>query len=166
MTNHILSLNEENGDTESEVVEVKEKKKSKKKAEKNGVPEKLLSKKQKKKQEDDDDEEEVDIDNLKFVNNRQIIKQNDEAIKTPNAPFKRISDSILDTLHDDFKDNSYETFMRNSGNDYGREANDKLKVVRGKDFRKEKTKFKNKTSCGGFAISTQVKSIKLDVDSD
>ena len=83
-----------------------------------------------------------------------------------NAPFKRINDNIIETLDDNFKDNSYDTFLAKSGNAYGKEANDKLKIVRGKDFRKEKTKFKNKSSAGSFAISQEIKSIKLDCDSD
>ena len=49
---------------------------------------------------------------------------------------------------------------------YGKFANEKLKVTRGKDFKKEKTKFKNKTSAGGLQISQDVRSIKLDDDSD
>jgi len=44
-------------------------------------------------------------------------------------------------------------------------ANQKLKVTKGKDFKKEKTKFKNKTAFGGINISNQVKSISLE-DSD
>ena len=53
-----------------------------------------------------------------------------------------------------------------SGNAYGKEANDKLKIVKGKDFRKEKTKFKNKTTFSSSNITQEVKSIKLDYDSE
>ena len=52
------------------------------------------------------------------------------------------------------------------GDDYGTHANEKLKVTKGRDFKKEKTKFKNKTAFGGYSISNEVKSIKLDFDDD
>ncbi len=45
-------------------------------------------------------------------------------------------------------------------------ANEKLKETKGRDFKKEKTKFKNKTSCGGYKISNQVNSISLEFDDD
>ena len=53
-----------------------------------------------------------------------------------------------------------------TGDNFGLLANDKLKITRGKDFRKEKTKFKNKTSAGGMTISQTVRSIQLESDSD
>jgi len=118
------------------------------------------SKKPKKQEKaEEDDEEEYNFQFKKPVGNQPKNK-------IPNAPFKRISDQNIEKLDDDFKDNSYENYLMKSGNSYGKEANDKLRVVRGKDFRKEKTKFKNKSSAGSFAISTEIKSIKLDLDSD
>jgi hypothetical protein len=90
-------------------------------------------------------------------------QNNETASKTP---FKRIDDSLKDNLHHDLQDNSYEKYMALSGDDYGKHANDKLKVTKGRDFKKEKTKFKNKTAYGGLNICTQVRSIKLDDDSD
>lgn len=83
-----------------------------------------------------------------------------------NAPFKRINDNIIDGMDENFIDNTYDGFMAKSGNAYGKEANDKLKIVKGKDFKKEKTKFKNKTAFSSSMISTGVKSIKLDYDSE
>ena len=56
--------------------------------------------------------------------------------------------------------------MKKTGDNFGLLANDKLKITRGKDFRKEKTKFKNKTSAGGMTISQTVRSIQLENDSD
>ena len=57
--------------------------------------------------------------------------------------------------------------MNKTGNDYGKVANEKLKVTKGRDFKKEKTKFKNKTAFGGYTIDTNVRSIPLeDADSD
>ena len=55
--------------------------------------------------------------------------------------------------------------MKQTGDDFGKAANDKLIVTRGKGFRKEKTKFKNKTFHGGMTISTSVRSIPLEDDS-
>ncbi len=83
-----------------------------------------------------------------------------------NVPFKRIDDSIKEILPASLQDNSYETHMNKTGEDYGKQANEKLKFTKGRDFKKEKTKFKNKTAFGGLNISTQVRSIKLDDDSD
>ncbi len=56
--------------------------------------------------------------------------------------------------------------MKKTGDKFGKAANDKLIVTRGKDFRKEKNKFKNKTFHGGFTISQNVRSTKLYNDSD
>ena len=83
-----------------------------------------------------------------------------------NTPFKRINDSLKDVLPENLQDNSYEKFMNTTGENYGKEANEKLKFTKGRDFKKEKTKFKNKTAFGGLSISTQVRSIPLDTDSD
>merc|ERR1712004_319578 len=83
-----------------------------------------------------------------------------------NVPFKRINDNIIDGMDENFIDNTYDGFMAKSGNAYGREANDKLKIVKGKDFKKEKTKFKNKTTFSSNNISTDIKSIKLEYDSE
>ena len=56
--------------------------------------------------------------------------------------------------------------MKNTGDNFGKAANDKLIITRGKDFRKEKNKFKNKTFHGGFTISQGIRSTKLYNDSD
>lgn len=163
---------EEASAQEQEAEKETQKQKKAKKAEKalikeqvksNGVENnetKLLAKKTQRKTATEDSEEEE----YNFQFKKPIVKE--EKKIGPNQPFKRISEEVINTLDDKFKDNSYETFMMQSGNQYGKEANDKLKIVRGKDFRKEKTKFKNKSSAGGFSISTEVKSIKLDLDSD
>jgi len=88
------------------------------------------------------------------------------AIDAIGTPFQRIDSKLKDGLHYDLQDNSYAGFMTKTGENYGHEANEKLKVTKGRDFRKEKTKFKNKTSFGGLNISCEVRSIPLDVDSD
>ena len=81
-------------------------------------------------------------------------------------PFKRIDDSKLKyEVPEKYRDNSYAAYLKQTGDNFGKAANDKLIVTRGKGFRKEKTKFKNKTFHGGVTISTTVRSIPLEDDS-
>ena len=54
--------------------------------------------------------------------------------------------------------------MYKTGEKYGTQANEELKFTKGRDFKKEKTKFENKTAFGGLSISTAVRSIALDDD--
>lgn len=105
------------------------------------------------------DDEDIDLNSLKFL---PRPKGNNNAER---KPFSRIDNAFKEKLPTTLKDNSYEFFMRKTGDSFGQVANDKLKITRGKDFKKEKTKFKNKTSAGGFTISQTVRSIPLD-DSD
>ena len=56
-------------------------------------------------------------------------------------PFQRIK---TDYVPPALQDNSYEAYMKKTGDNFGLLANDKLKITRGKDFRKEKTKFKKR----------------------
>ena len=132
----------------------------------------LLNKKKERAVETDEESEEVKpVEKKRKSSNAEAFKapisvknqNNETASKTP---FKRIDDSLKDNLHHDLQDNSYEKYMALSGDDYGKHANDKLKVTKGRDFKKEKTKFKNKTAYGGLNICTQVRSIKLEDDSD
>ena len=117
-------------------------------------------KKDKKKKKKDEDE---DID----------LEKEDKFIPKPKSdsnpnrvPFKRIDESnIKHQVPSNLRDNSYAAFAQRTGDDFGKAANDKLIVTRGKGFRKEKTKFKNKTFHGGMTISTQVRSIPLEDDS-
>ncbi len=95
----------------------------------------------------------------------KIAKKNESAVPQ-NVPFKRIDNSLKEVLPTSLQDNSYDTFATKTGDDYGKQANEKLKFTKGRDFKKEKTKFKNKTAFGGINISTQVRSIKLDDDSN
>ena len=71
---------------------------------------------------------------------------------------------MKEVLPESLQDNSYESFMNKTGENYGRQANEKLKFTKGRDFKKEKTKYKNKTAFGGLSISTAVRSIALDDD--
>jgi len=94
--------------------------------------------------------------------------------KSERKPFQRIDEAaISETLPEVLKNNSYDVFKliikhfsRNYGDQFGKPANDKLKNNKGRDFRKEKTKFKNKMSFGGQTLSTEVRSIRLDQDDD
>lgn len=142
-----------------------EKKKSKKE---NTKKDDLLKKKKEREEEEETDEEVKPVEKKKSSTTDTFkapinVQNNDTAAK---VPFKRIDDSLKHGLHHDLQDNSYEKYMALSGDDYGKHANDKLKVTKGRDFKKEKTKFKNKTAYGGLNICTQVRSIKLDDDSD
>jgi len=117
--------------------------------------EKIEKKKKKTKDEDDDD---IDLEKeVKFIPKPKSNTNPDR------VPFKRIDDTNLKhQVPDNFRDNSYAAYMKQTGDDFGKAANDKLIVTRGKGFRKEKTKFKNKTFHGGMTISTSVRSIPLE----
>ena len=126
--------------------------KNKKRKNSNTLSEEKVKKKRKKKEESIDLEKEV-----KF-----IPKPKGDS-NPERKPFKRIDDTIKNNK---LKDNSYEAYMKNTGDNFGKAANDKLIITRGKDFRKEKNKFKNKTFHGGFTISQGIRSTKLYNDSD
>ena len=128
-----------------------------KKDEEEEKPKKSKNKDKKKKEEDED----IDLEKeVKFI-------PKPKSDNNPNrVPFKRIDDSKLKyEVPEKYRDNSYAAYLKQTGDDFGKAANDKLIVTRGKGFRKEKTKFKNKTFHGGMTISTSVRSIKLEDDS-
>ena len=128
-----------------------------KKDEEEEKPKKLKNKDKKKKEEDED----IDLEKeVKFI-------PKPKSDNNPNrVPFKRIDDSKLKyEVPEKYRDNSYAAYLKQTGDDFGKAANDKLIVTRGKGFRKEKTKFKNKTFHGGVTISTTVRSIPLEDDS-
>ena len=136
------------------------KKKRKKTEENNEEDEKEIKKEKKKKKKKEDDE---DIDLEKEV---QYIPKPKSDSNPNRVPFKRIDESNINyQVPKNLRDNSYAAFMKQTGDDFGKAANDKLIVTRGKGFRKEKTKFKNKTFHGGMTISTSVRSIPLEDDS-
>ena len=122
--------------------------------------EEIKPKKSKNKDKDKKKKEEDDIDLEKEV--KFIPKPKSDS--NPNrVPFKRIDDSKLKyEVPEQYRDNSYAAYLKQTGDDFGKAANDKLIVTRGKGFRKEKTKFKNKTFHGGMTISTTVRSIPLE----
>ena len=123
--------------------------------------EKEIKKEKKKKKKNEEDDEDIDLEKeVKFI-------PKPKSDNNPNRiPFKRIDDSnIKHQVPENLRDNSYAAFMKQTGDDFGKAANDKLIVTRGKGFRKEKTKFKNKTFHGGMTISTTVRSIPLEDDS-
>ena len=123
--------------------------------------EKETKKEKKKKKKNEEDDEDIDLEKeVKFI-------PKPKSDNNPNRiPFKRIDDSnIKHQVPENLRDNSYAAFMKQTGDDFGKAANDKLIVTRGKGFRKEKTKFKNKTFHGGMTISTTVRSIPLEDDS-
>ena len=148
-----------NAKEEKEIIEEEKKSKKKKKEEETDKeeekPKKAKNKDKKKKEEDINLEEEV-----KFI-------PKPKSDNNPNrVPFKRIDDSKLKhEVPEEYRDNSYAAYLKQTGDDFGKAANDKLIVTRGKGFRKEKTKFKNKTFHGGMTISTTVRSVPLEDDS-
>ena len=148
-----------NAKEEKEIIEEEKKSKKKKKEEESDKeeekPKKAKNKDKKKKEEEINLEEEV-----KFI-------PKPKSDNNPNrVPFKRIDDSKLKhEVPEEYRDNSYAAYLKQTGDDFGKAANDKLIVTRGKGFRKEKTKFKNKTFHGGMTISTTVRSVPLEDDS-
>ena len=137
---------------ESDNEEEKDKDKKDEEVEK---PKKSKNKDKKKKDEDDIDLEKE----VKFIPKPKSDNNPDR------VPFKRIDDSKLKhEVPEKYRDNSYAAYLKQTGDDFGKAANDKLIVTRGKGFRKEKTKFKNKTFHGGMTISTTVRSIPLEDD--
>lgn len=169
---------EDNNDDDEEEKETKKEKKEKK--------EKSKDKKRKKTEDndekDDDDDDDKEEKEIKSDKKKKKKKNDDDDIdlekevkfipkpksdsNPDRVPFKRIDDSHTKyQVPKAFRDNSYEAFMKQTGDDFGKAANDKLIVTRGKGFRKEKTKFKNKTFHGGMSISTSVRSIPLEDDS-
>ena len=152
---------------EKDIKEEKEEKKEKKRkrtmsnVSKEDNEEKKEEKKSKKKDKKKKDDDDIDLEKeVKFI-------PKPKSDNNPNrVPFKRIDDSKLKyEVPEKYRDNSYAAYMEQTGDDFGKAANDKLIVTRGKGFRKEKTKFKNKTFHGGMTISTSVRSIKLEDDS-
>jgi hypothetical protein len=171
---------EETEDEESEE-EVKPKAKAKSDDTKKATPKveeknsKLLNKKTVRKDSSDSDESESEEEIKKPLPKKEKKSNESNGIAnnapTPikngiKTPFKRIDDSLKEILPVSLQDNSYEKFMNSTGENYGHAANEKLKITKGKGFKKEKTKFKNKTAFGGLNISTEVRSIPLDTDSD
>ena len=134
---------------------------TKKKTKRTKSEDKEEEKPKKKKKEDKKkkEEEDIDFDKMEFAPRPKASSNPDR------VPFQRIKEDSK-ILPPALQDNSYEAYMRKTGDNFGQLANEKLKVTRGKDFKKEKTKFKNKTSAGGMTISQTVRSIKLEDDSD
>ena len=67
-------------------------------------------------------------------------------------------------MNNKFADNSFEAKKRfgMEGDTYGIMSSQRLEKVRGKDFKKEKMKMKNKNHHGsGMKITTQINSIKF-----
>ena len=93
-------------------------------------------------------------------------RSSNQVSKAPykSGPFQRIDPTIVNTLTEDLKDNSFHAKFKHGGGDYyGIEGHEKLKDQVGKGFRKEKNKLKNKNFQGGKGgkITYQVNSVKL-----
>lgn len=120
---------------------------------------KVAGKKRKHEEEDEEEEEEP------AVNKRQKTETNEVPVaKNTRAPFSRIGKDYANGLSREFQDNSFEAKVRygQGGDDYGIHSNERLRVVAGKDFRKEKTKMKKKNFHGaGNKLVYKVNSIKF-----
>ena len=177
-----MSSTKDDKDNEEEKEEKKSKRKRTMSSAKDEKEEKSAKKRKKTEDKDDGDDDEKEDEKEIKKNKKKKKKDDDEDIdlekevqfvpkpksdNNPNrVPFKRIDDThIKYQVPEKLRDNSYAAFMKQTGDDFGKAANDKLIVTRGKGFRKEKTKFKNKTFHGGNTISTTVRSIPLEDDS-
>lgn len=117
----------------------------------------------------DDEESDFSMDPVKIrakygIKEEDIREANQKA--GGNAPFRRIDPNLYKVTKNELTNNSYDYYANHTGNKMGIEANNRLKTTAGKDFKKEKTKFKNKSGFGGTQITMDVKSIKLDYESE
>ena len=93
------------------------------------------------------------------------VNQIDSSVKKDKTvPFSRISQDYAKNLSRELQDNTFEAKAKygQGGDDFGIHSNQKLKIVKGKDFRKEKTKMKKKNFHGaGNKLVYKVNSIKF-----
>ena len=171
VTKQILEAeNEDSSSSEEEQKELKKKRKKsdvsikeKEKPAKRKNSDSVVSHKKKavnKKVVEEDDGSDFDIDPKKMK--EKLGLKIDPQVNTQKLPFCRIDSSKYQVDNHALADNSYEHYARVTGYTGGIEANNKLKVTAGRDFRKEKTKFKNKSGFGNSAITMDVKSTRLD----
>jgi hypothetical protein len=152
--------------TKEEKEEKEEKKEKKRKRTLSNVSKEEHEEKKEEKKSKNKDKKKKDDDDIDLEKEVKFIPKPKSDNNPNRVPFKRIDDSKLNyEVPEKYRDNSYAAYMKQTGDDFGKAANDKLIVTRGKGFRKEKTKFKNKTFHGGMTISTSVRSIKLEDDS-
>nr|XP_046917161.1 nucleolar and coiled-body phosphoprotein 1-like [Dermatophagoides farinae] len=78
--------------------------------------------------------------------------------KKTNTPFRRVNVEQVEIARPDLRDNSFNS--KRGFDRWGEQAAAKLSTVRGKDFRREKTK-KKRGSYGGGPINMGVNSIKF-----
>ncbi|EMR09946.1 hypothetical protein PNEG_01704 [Pneumocystis murina B123] len=102
--------------------------------------------------------------NLDFeINNRKNSEKsiNIEKIQKKNPSFSRIDKSKIEFAHECLKDNSYFGTYQEEWNEYGRKANKDLLVIKGKEFRAEKSKKKRGSYHGGKIDSNVSRSFKF-----
>jgi hypothetical protein len=64
--------------------------------------------------------------------------------------FSYVDAGIIGEIREDLRDNTYEAKSKyGEGDEFGRFGNERLKEVKGRDFKKEKAKLKNKQFHGG-----------------
>ena len=161
-----MSSTKEEKDIKEEKEEKEEKKEKKRKRTLSNVSKEEHEEKKEEKKSKNKDKKKKDDDDIDLEKEVKFIPKPKSDNNPNRVPFKRIDDSKLNyEVPEKYRDNSYAAYMKQTGDDFGKAPNDKLIVTRGKGFRKEKTKFKNKTFHGGMTISTSVRSIKLEDDS-
>ena len=118
------------------------------------LPKKKIKKTTKKSIEKVEEKEEITEEIPSTINNSQAEK----------VPFGKGDYSRFNNLHESLKDYSFEAkFRYGNGDEYGRIGHQRLAPTRGKDFKKEKTKLKNKGFIGGCNLIDphKINAIKL-----
>eukprot|EP01017_Pseudomicrothorax_dubius_P006520 TRINITY_DN11874_c0_g2_i1.p1 TRINITY_DN11874_c0_g2~~TRINITY_DN11874_c0_g2_i1.p1 ORF type:complete len:245 (+),score=102.08 TRINITY_DN11874_c0_g2_i1:151-885(+) len=143
---------------EVEKTQLKKRKKSKENGEAAEEPAKK-SKKKKKKVEVEEEEEEAPQPEVEQEGEEEskspaqvsVSSQNQgKKAPPPNKPFSRVDPGIYTQLPEALRDNTFWAKARyGAGDEFGMLGHTRLKDVRGKDFKKEKTKMKNKAFQGG-----------------
>jgi len=94
---------------------------------------------------------------------QEETQKKDKQAKGKTSPFQRVKADDVNFLDPRLTNNTFES---KKGDDWGRKANEDLKIVRGKDFRHAKTKKKKGTYKGGFIGINVVSSVKFQYSDD
>jgi len=110
-------------------------------------------------------EEEEEVNDEDLTNNyfEHVVNKTHEA-NAPRKTFSRIKEGAGNDLKAELKDNTFEAKKKfgQGGDDWGIASHERLKDKKGKNFKKEKTKMKNKNFHGqGVKIEYKVNSIRL-----
>jgi len=84
---------------------------------------------------------------------------NNSSKKSKGTPFRRINPDVINSLNPQLSDNS---FQSKKGDNWGSKAANSFGAVKGKNFKKEKTKKKRGSYSGGYIDTSQVNSVKFE----